>query len=138
MKKYIFSLLLASPLFAIAQTLRMQLLQNPAAHTPLGNIVLILLDLLSLVTFIIGVLALIWFFWGIIQYVLKADNEEKHAAARSYMIYAVIGMFVMFSIWGLVALIRNTFFRPGDPFTRILPTDIPVVPRLPSGNTGTP
>lgn len=131
MKKIIFSLFLASPLSALAQSLRMQLLQNPAASTPLGNIVLILLDLLSLVSFIVGALALIWFFWGIIQYVLKADNEEKQSAARNYMIYAVIGMFVMFSVWGLVGLVRNTFFRPGDPFTRLLPTDIPIVPRLP-------
>lgn len=137
MKKLLFSLLVASPLFAFAQTLRTQLLLNPAAHTPLGNIIIILLDILSLVTFIVGALALIWFFWGIIQYVLKADNEEKQREARSYMIYAVIGMFVMFSIWGLVALLRNTFFRPGDPFTQLQPTDIPVVPRLPTGNTGT-
>jgi len=137
MKKFIFSLFFASPFLVFAQTLRNQLLLNPAARTPLGNIVLILLDLLSLVSFIVGALTLIWFFWGIIQYVLKADNEEKQTEARSYMIYAVIGMFVMFSIWGLVNLVRNTFFFPGSPFIRLNPGDIPIVPRLPEGNTGT-
>ncbi|KKU58665.1 MAG: hypothetical protein UX81_C0018G0007 [Parcubacteria group bacterium GW2011_GWA2_47_12] len=137
MKKFIFSLFFASPFLVFAQTLRNQLLLNPAARTPLGNIVLILLDLLSLVSFIVGALTLIWFFWGIIQYVLKADNEEKQTEARSYMIYAVIGMFVMFSIFGLVNLVRNTFFLPGSPFIRLNPGDIPIVPRLPTGNTGT-
>ncbi|MDP3661450.1 MAG: pilin [bacterium] len=105
---------------------------NPALATPLGGLIVKVFYILNLVLPIIGALALIWFFWGIIQYVLKADNEEKQAAARSYMIYAVIGMFVMFSVWGLVALVRNTFFRHGDPFTRLLPTDIPIVPRLPT------
>ena len=103
----------------------------PAATTPLGGIMLRVLDLLSLASFIVGALAMIWFFWGIIQYVLKADNEEKQAQARNYMIYAIIGMFVMFSITGLVNLVRHTFFLRGDPFTRLQPTDIPVVPRLP-------
>ena len=109
---------------------------NPALLTPLGGRIIAVFNILYLVLPIVGALALIGFFWGIIQYVLKADNEEKQREARSYMIYAVIGMFVMFSIFGLVNLIRNTFFLPGSPFIHLNPGDIPIVPRLPTVNTG--
>ena len=130
-KLFTLPLFLLTPIVALAQPLRPIFLQNPVAATPLGGLILKLLDLLSLVTIIVGALALIWFFWGIIQYVLKADNEDKQTQARGYMIYAVIGMFVMFSIWGIVNLVRNTFFFPGDPFINLNPTDIPRVPVLP-------
>lgn len=133
-KLFLFLSVFLLPLLASAQPLAVQLSQNKAAGTQLGRIIFVLLDLLALVTFIVGALAMIWFFWGIIQYVLKADNEEKQMQARSYMIYAVIGMFVMFSIWGLVNLVRNTFFWGGplDPLLHLTPADIPKVPILPT------
>jgi len=109
------------------QSFRDKYLALPGASTKLGGIILTVLDLLGLVSLIVGALALIWFFWGIIQYVLKADNEDAQKQARGYMIYAVIGMFVMFSIWGLVNLIRNTF--PGVT-AGIQESDIPKVPVL--------
>jgi len=58
---------------------------------------------------IIGALLLIYFFWGVSQYVSAGGDEEKRGQARNMMIYAVIGMFVAFSIFGLVALLRKTF-----------------------------
>ena len=111
---------------------------NPAVLTPLGGRIIAIFNILYLVLPIIGALALIWFFWGIIQYVLKADNEEKQTEARSYMIYAVIGMFVMFSIWGLVHLVQYTFFRPNDPCLRLNAGEIPTVPVLPVTGATTP
>ena len=57
---------------------------------------------------IIGALLLIYFFWGIAQYISAGGDDEKRTAARNMMIYAVIGMFVAFSIFGLVRLIGNS------------------------------
>jgi hypothetical protein len=132
MKRFSLFVLLALPFPAFAQFPLVQAFQgNPAYATPLGGVLAMILNLVSLASFIVGALALIWFFWGIIQYVLKGENIEKRAQSRDFMIYAVIGMFVMFSIWGLVNLVRNTFFRPGDPAVHLLPGDIPSVPRLP-------
>jgi hypothetical protein len=132
MKKLILYFLFVFPFLAFAQPPLVQAFRgNPAYATPLGGVMAVVLNLISLASFIVGALALIWFFWGIIQYVLKGENIEKRAQSRDFMIYAVIGMFVMFSIWGLVNLVRNTFFRPGDPAVHLLPGDIPSVPRLP-------
>ena len=51
-------------------------------------------------------LAFLFFFWNLGQYVLKSGPEEK-AAAKTNMIWAVVAMFVITSLWGLIAFIRS-------------------------------
>ncbi len=123
-----FAFLLA-PFIAFAAPLPMT---NPALLTPLGLVIIRILNILDLVTVIVGALTLIWFFWGIIQYVLKGDNVEKREQSRDFMIYAVIAFFVMFSIWGLVHIIQNTFFYGVGVRMDLLPGEIPKVPLLPT------
>ena len=55
-------------------------------------------------------LATIGFFWGVIKY-LYAGSTEKLAEARYYIIFSIIALAVMFSVWGLVFMISNTFFE---------------------------
>ncbi|MDP3661449.1 MAG: hypothetical protein Q8R17_01175 [bacterium] len=63
----------------------------------------------NLIIPIIGAVLVIYFFYGVIGYVNAGGDEEKRSAARNTMIYAIIGMFVAFSIFGLVKLLRTTF-----------------------------
>src|SRR3989338_3486648 len=58
---------------------------------------------------IIGAVLIIYFFYGVIGYVNAGGDEEKRTAARNTMIYAVIGMFVAFSIFGLIQLLQRSF-----------------------------
>lgn len=53
-------------------------------------------------------LATVGFIWGIIQYFINPENEEKRSQGKSYMLWGLIGLFVMVSIWGLVAVFSNT------------------------------
>ena len=59
--------------------------------------VLILLIGLSIVTFV-------FYIW---KYFVKA-NEDRTEAGR-YVMYSLIGFFVMLSLWGLVNIAENTF-----------------------------
>lgn len=54
-------------------------------------------------------LAVVVFIYGIVQYILNADNEEKRQQGRTFMMYGIIALFVMISIWGLVQVLANTF-----------------------------
>jgi hypothetical protein len=49
------------------------------------------------------------FIYGIIQYFINPDNEEKRKKGKSYMIWGIIALFVMISMWGLVGVLSNTF-----------------------------
>ena len=54
------------------------------------------------------VVATIYLFWGIIELISKADGGDLERARRN-VIYGVIGMFVMFSVYGIIQIVRDTF-----------------------------
>jgi len=57
-------------------------------------------------------IAVVWFIWNVFQYTIAGD-EEKKAAAKSQMIWGIIGIFVMVSVWGLVGILQSTFGTSG-------------------------
>ena len=65
---------------------------------------------------------LLFFLFGVVQYILKPDDV---AAARNIMLYGIIGLFVMVSVWGLVNLLADTFVSGGATSPRALPTVTP-------------
>ena len=60
------------------------------------------------ITFVSG-FSLIVFMWGIVKYLWKGDSEDARQKGKQLMIWGLIGLFVMFAVWGIVALIGNTF-----------------------------
>jgi hypothetical protein len=54
-------------------------------------------------------LAVIVFTMGVIKYVANADDSTKREEGRNFMIYGIIGLFVMVSVWALVGILSNTF-----------------------------
>ena len=64
-------------------------------------------EIFTAVVPLIASLAVIYFLWTTAQYILK-EGEEKNEA-RSHMIWGIVILFVMISIWGLVAILTNTF-----------------------------
>lgn len=58
---------------------------------------------------VIVALALVYFFWGLAQYILNAADEEKKKEGRNIMIWGILALFVMVSVWGIVNVIRDTF-----------------------------
>lgn len=57
---------------------------------------------------IIFALAFVYFFYGVAQYVLYPDGENK-SKAKDIMINGIIALTIMFSIYGLIRLTRGTF-----------------------------
>ncbi|HRY30978.1 MAG TPA: hypothetical protein P5328_01130 [Candidatus Paceibacterota bacterium] len=60
----------------------------------------------ALIPLVIGI-AVIVFIWGILQYIIATD-DDKRKEARYVMIYGIIVLFVMVSVWGLVELLSDT------------------------------
>lgn len=46
--------------------------------------------------------AVIVFLWGVFQFVMSAGDDEARAKGRSHIIWGIIGIAVMVSVWGLV------------------------------------
>ena len=58
---------------------------------------------------LIFAVAVVLFIWGVVQYVINAQDTEKKAKGRQFMIWGIIALAVMISVWGLVAILGNTF-----------------------------
>lgn len=54
-------------------------------------------------------LALIAFIWGVMQYYLNPENEEKRSKGKEFIVGGLIALFVMVSVWGLVNILTGTF-----------------------------
>ena len=62
----------------------------------------------TLVPFIVG-LAVFVIIYGIFGYIRHSADEEKRTEAKLFVLWGVIGVFIMVSIWGFVSILVNTF-----------------------------
>lgn len=68
----------------------------------------ILSFLTDLIIPILFSVAIIVFVYGIVKYVIAGANSNNRREATNTMIWGILGLFVMFAVWGIVALISNT------------------------------
>jgi len=53
-------------------------------------------------------LAMVYFIYGVARYLLSPENEEARKESKTQMIWGVIGMFIMVSVFGIMHLIQQT------------------------------
>lgn len=114
MKKIIYTALSFAPVLALAQS----------GATTVGNLSSLTTQIGSLISKFIPILfaiALIYFFWGLVEYIRAAGDPKKAAEGKSIMIYGIIAIAVMVSIYGLVAWLQTTLGVNGGT-TPTLPT----------------
>lgn len=101
MKKFLASLSLSAlPVVALAAT---------ANATDAFSLIRILQNIVdAVVPFIIG-LGVLVFIYGVFNFVTSAGDEEARAGAKQLIIWGIIGIFVMVSVWGLVHILVGTF-----------------------------
>lgn len=52
--------------------------------------------------------ALAIFIFGVVKFIGNSDSKEKEKG-RDFMIWGIVGLFVMISVWGLVNVLNATF-----------------------------
>ena len=96
MKKFIYVALSFAPVVAFAQGI-----------SGLTTLVDSIGGIVAKVIPIMFALAIIYFFWGLIQFIRSAGDPKKASEDKSIMIYGVIAIAVMVSIYGLVAWLQT-------------------------------
>ena len=66
-----------------------------------------------LVPFLIG-LAVVVFIYGVLI-LMFSEGGEKKEEGKQYMLWGIIGIFVMVSVWGLVAILTSSFGLENTP-----------------------
>jgi hypothetical protein len=67
-------------------------------------------DLIDPIIGLVTGIAVLLFIWGIVKYIIAQGSETAKASAKNTMFYGVIALFVLFSFWGIVQLLRRSIF----------------------------
>ena len=79
------------------------------AQQTFKGIVQIFIDLIEFAIIPITILAILAFIWGAARFILEADDSNARTEGRQAMFWGIIGIFVLFSLWGLVRVVMVTF-----------------------------
>lgn len=71
------------------------------------NDVLINTVIRPIVPLLVG-LAVLFFIYGVFKYIFAGGGEKKEEG-KNFMVWGIVGLFVMVSVWGIVAVLVNTF-----------------------------
>lgn len=77
---------------------------DPTIATFIGNVKT------AIINPIIGILfaaALLMFVWGVVRYMMNADDDNERKMGQQHMIWGLFGMFIMVSVFGIVDLIAS-------------------------------
>lgn len=99
MKKILLALALLLPQVGFAQAVEQQ---------SVAGILDFIIELINIAVPIIIALAVLVFLWGVLRYVVASDEEAK-GKGKNMMLWGIVGIFVMVSVWGLVNILQNTF-----------------------------
>ena len=54
-------------------------------------------------------LALVYFLYGVLEFFMNQENEEKRTASKKHMLWGIIGLTIMMGVWAILGMIISTF-----------------------------
>ena len=76
-------------------------------NTKADSVLCRVLSTLSIVFALVLVLAVLYFVWGVVQYVTAGGDEEKSAAGKKTMMFGIIALVVIAAVAGIMSIITN-------------------------------
>jgi len=49
------------------------------------------------------------FVWGLVQFLIALNKGGEHEEGKQHMLWGIVGMFIMASVYAIIALLNNTF-----------------------------
>jgi uncharacterized membrane protein YidH (DUF202 family) len=53
-------------------------------------------------------LAIVYFLYGLLEFIMNQENEEKKTSGKSHMIWGIIGITIMLGVWTILGIVLNT------------------------------
>lgn len=55
------------------------------------------------------VVAFVIFIWGLAEFIRNANNPEGRKKGQDHMLWGIIGLVIMVGVYGIIAILVNTF-----------------------------
>ena len=63
------------------------------------------LSVVGVFTTVAGAAALLFFFWGLAQFIAKSDDEQARSEGRWRMVWGIAALFVLVSVWAIIMMV---------------------------------
>jgi hypothetical protein len=62
------------------------------------------------IIWLVAVIALAWFLWGLALFILNlgGKDDRKLNEGKRQMLWGIVGLFIIFSVWGIISVLQNT------------------------------
>ena len=122
MKKIAAAILVLAPSLAFAQT---------AVITDVNSLSQKIIGIFNLAIYLLISLAVLFIIWNIVIYFIRGGSDEGgRKKAGMSILWGIVGLVIILSIWGIVNIFTNTFRTTGSVETGSIPqvnSDAPVV-----------
>ena len=54
-------------------------------------------------------LAVVYFAYGVFNYFIKGTDSAERTQGANHILWSTVGLFIMVSVWGIIAALENTF-----------------------------
>lgn len=71
----------------------------------MGAIVDAIINPIILLIFSAGVF---FFMWGLVRFLMNLDNPEGRKTGQNHMLWGIVGVFIMATVFGIISIITNT------------------------------
>ena len=78
-------------------------------NTLLNKVNAIILNPLITLAFAV---ALMYFLYGVYEFIKESDSEDARSKGREHILWGIIGMFIMISVYGIIRVLLTTFGVP--------------------------
>lgn len=75
----------------------------------LGGVINMFTDIGLKIIPLLGAVAFLVFIWGVAKFIRSAGSAKEVKDSKNLLIWGVIGLFVLVTIWGLIAFLRGEF-----------------------------
>lgn len=72
-------------------------------------------SVIAILIILASAVALLIFLWGLALFIFQAGSDDARSQGRQLMFWGVIALFVLVSIWAIVALVRSFFGIDANP-----------------------
>ena len=65
-------------------------------------------EIINPVILFLFALAVVYFLYGMLEFILNGANDEKKTTGRKHMLWGIVGIAIMMGVWFFLGLIVNT------------------------------
>jgi len=103
----------------------------------LASFVFVVGNIVNLLVPMVSTLAVVYFFYGLAKYILNSGDEDKRKEGKDIMIWGILAMFVIVTIWGIIGFIQATVGNTGGAWNNNAANGTILTPNVtPSGIVG--